>query len=151
MRWLLTLALLGMGQSTLAESPVDVYEFPNAEMEARYRALIDEFRCPRCLNTNLAGSDAPIAEDLRAAVHRLLVQAGWSDAEIRDYLRARYGDFVLYDPPVSPATWLLWGGPGLLAGIGLLVLLRRLRYQRAPRLDASERARLKQLLESRTD
>ena len=115
-------------------SPVDVYEFPDAQAEARYRALIAEFRCPKCLNTNLAGSDAPIAQDLRAAVHRLVVREGLSDAEVRDYLQARYGDFVLYDPPLKAATLVLWGAPVLfvLAGLGLIAW--RLLHQRSAHL-----------------
>ena len=81
-----------------------------ATQEARYRALTEEFRCPKCLNTNLAGSDAPIAADLRATVHRLILE-GATDQAIRDYLQARYGDFVLYDPPVRRDTLLLWIAP----------------------------------------
>ncbi|MYH17458.1 MAG: cytochrome c-type biogenesis protein CcmH [Gammaproteobacteria bacterium] len=128
-------------------SPVDVYEFPDAEAEARFRALIAEFRCPKCLNTNLAGSDAPIAQDLRAAVHRLVVREGLSDAEVRDYLQARYGDFVLYDPPLKAATLVLWGAPVLfvLAGLGLIAW--RLQHQRSAHLSDADQARLASFLD----
>ncbi len=128
-------------------SPVDVYEFPDAKAEARFRALIAEFRCPKCLNTNLAGSDAPIAQDLRAAVHRLVVREGLSDEEVRDYLQARYGDFVLYDPPLKAATLLLWGGPILfvLAGLGLIAW--RLMHQRSAQLSDADQARLAKILD----
>ncbi|MCY4212772.1 MAG: cytochrome c-type biogenesis protein CcmH [Gammaproteobacteria bacterium] len=128
-------------------SPVDVHEFPDVRTEARFRALIAEFRCPKCLNTNLAGSDAPIAQDLRAAVHRLVVREGFSDAQVRDYLQARYGDFVLYDPPLKAATLLLWGGPLLfvLAGLGLIAW--RLRHQRSAQLSNADQARLAKILD----
>jgi cytochrome c-type biogenesis protein CcmH len=129
-----------------AASPVDVYEFADAEQEERYRALLDEFRCPKCLNTNLSGSDAPIAQDLRRTVHRLLVREGMSDAEIRGFLQERYGDFVLYDPPFKPATWILWIGPVVFGIAGLLVLLRLLRQPAPEPLDAEESARLEEIL-----
>ena len=141
------LALLLWPLSAWSVSPVDVHEFPDAETEARYQALIAEFRCPKCLNTNLAGSDAPIAQDLRAAVHRLVVREGLSDAAVRDYLQARYGDFVLYDPPLKTATLLLWGGPVLfvLAGLGLIAW--RLQHQRSAHLSDADQVRLARILD----
>ncbi len=106
--------------------------------------MTEEFRCPKCLNTNLAGSDAPIAADLRSTVHRLILE-GATDQGIRDYLQARYGDFVLYDPPVRRGTLLLWVAPALLLAIGLamvVVLARRRRGVSEP-LNDVERARLR--------
>ena len=141
--WLLCL-LWGAGH---AASPIDIYEFPNAELEARYRALASEFRCPKCLNVNLSGSDAPIAQDLRAAVWRLVVQEGRTDEEVRAFMQARYGDFVLYDPPVRPDTWLLWGGPALFALLGLGLIGYRLRNQRAAALSDADQARLRTILD----
>ena len=132
----------------IAATPVDIYEFESPAQEARYRALIDEFRCPKCLNTNLSGSDAPIAQDLRRTVHRLLVAEGKSDDEIRDFLQQRYGDFVLYNPPLRPGTLILWGAPLLFAVIGLLVLWRVLRQSnRAVQLSADEQARIAAIVE----
>ncbi|CAN0599323.1 unnamed protein product, partial [Laminaria digitata] len=126
-----------------AASSIDVYDFPSTEVEDRYRALIQEFRCPKCLNTNIAGSDAPIAQDLRTTVYRLLVVEGFSDDEIRDYLHERYGDFVLYDPPLSYRTVWLWFAPGffLLLGVFLLWRVRRSSSAAAPLAD-DERQRL---------
>ena len=141
------LALLLWPLSAWCVSPVDVYEFPDVETEARYQALIAEFRCPKCLNTNLAGSDAPIAQDLRAAVHRLVVREGLSDAAVRDYLQARYGDFVLYDPPLKTATLLLWGGPVLFVLAGLGLVSWRLRHQRSAQLSDADQARLAKILD----
>lgn len=130
-----------------AAGPVDVYAFETPEEEARYRGLIDEFRCPKCLNTNLSGSDAPIAKDLRRTVHRLLTQDRLTDQQIRDYLRERYGDFVLYDPPFRPGTWVLWLAPLFFVIIGGLVLWRLLRQPAAEPLSDQESARLQSILE----
>ncbi len=93
------------------------------------RHLEEELRCLVCQNQTLADSNAPLAEDLRREV-RELAQQGKNDAEIKQYLVARYGDFVLYKPPVKPTTWLLWFGPfAFLVGGALvwLVVLRRRR------------------------
>ncbi|MEC8060686.1 MAG: cytochrome c-type biogenesis protein, partial [Pseudomonadota bacterium] len=90
--------LLGLASVAHGASTVDVLAFESEQQQRRYKALIDEFRCPKCLNTNLSGSDAPIAQDLRRSVYRL-VQEGRSDQQIRDFLQQRYGDFVLYKPP----------------------------------------------------
>ena len=92
-------------------------------------ALIDELRCPKCLNTNLSGSDSPISADLRRTVARM-VREGRSDEEIRSYLLERYGDFILYRPRVTPATWLLWFGPAVLLLVGAVVIVLMVRRQR---------------------
>jgi cytochrome c-type biogenesis protein CcmH len=130
-----------------AASVVDVYDFPSAEHEARYRVLIAELRCPKCLNTNLAGSDAPIAQDLRRTVHRLVTVEEMTNPEIRAFLQARYGDFVLYSPPFRPDTWLLWLGPLVFLLAGVIVLLRLLRQPPADPLSADESAQLRTLLD----
>ena len=149
LRVLCLMALLTAMQSW-AVSPVDVYTFDSPEQQQRYKGLIAEFRCPKCLNTNIAGSDAPIAQDLRRTVHRLVVQEGYSDQEVRDFLQARYGDFVLYNPPFNSRTLLIWLVPLGLAIVGMLVLfglLRRARQQQAVNLDESQRQRVRALLE----
>ncbi len=145
--WIRALALLLWCLPAWGVSPVDVYEFPDVETEARFRALIAEFRCPKCLNTNLAGSDAPIAQDLRAAVHRLVVREGLSDDEVRDYLQARYGDFVLYDPPLKAATLLLWSGPVLFVLVGLGLIAWRVRHQHSAQLSDEDQSRLAKILD----
>lgn len=129
-------------------NPVDVFAFETPAQEARYRALIAEFRCPKCLNTNLLGSDAPIAQDLRRTVHRLAIAEGRSDEEVRDFLQTRYGDFVLYSPPVRPGTYLLWFGPGVLLLVSFWVLRRTVRNaaRREPSLSGDDQARLDALL-----
>ena len=139
-------ALAGGPPSALAAGQVDVFEFSSPEMEARYRALIDEFRCPKCLNTNLSGSDAPIAKDLRKTVHRLLVEEGMSDQEVRDFLQQRYGDFVLYNPPFKPGTWILWLAPVFFGLIGIIVLVRMLRKRPEVALTEADSERVEEIL-----
>ena len=114
--------------------------------------MIEEFRCPKCLNTNLAGSDAPIAKDLRRTVYRLQVEQGYSDQQIRDYLRERYGDFVLYDPPFSKQTWYIWLIPVCLGILALAVLARLLvgaRRQQPVQLSDADRDRIATLLKEK--
>jgi cytochrome c-type biogenesis protein CcmH len=101
----------------LAEDPV---------VEQRLIAISEEMRCLVCQNESLAGSRAELAQDLRREL-RTLIKQGKSDAEIREFMVSRYGDFVLYRPRVTPMTWLLWGGPFLLMAVGVIVLLSYLR------------------------
>lgn len=93
--------------STASFGAIEIYEFKSAEDEARYKALIEELRCPKCQNQNLAGSDAPIAVDLKNQTYQM-IQDGRSDAEIRQFMFDSYGDFISYKPPVRPSTWILW-------------------------------------------
>lgn len=149
MRLLLLSLLLTAG---LSHASVDVREFRNAAEETRYRALIDELRCPKCQNTNLAGSDAGLAGDLKDRVYQQ-VRDGRSDAEIRDYLIARYGDFITYKPPMRAGTFLLWWGPLLLLVIVGSVLIARARRKpvRGKPLNPEEHARLQRLLAGQPD
>ncbi len=96
-------------------------------VEARMMAISEELRCLVCQNETLAASRAELADDLRKEVRRLIREQK-TDQEIKDYLVSRYGDFVLYRPPVKPTTWLLWFGPFVLLAFGvaaLVVFLRR--------------------------
>ena len=129
---------------------------PLAEDEAvekRLIAISEELRCLVCQNESLAGSQAELANDLRREV-RTLIKAGKSDAEIKEFLVSRYGDFVLYRPPVKSTTLLLWAGPGLLLLIGLFALFRYLRRRNAAiattPLSADEARRAEALLNSGT-
>jgi cytochrome c-type biogenesis protein CcmH len=97
-------------------------------LEARLKAMSQELRCLVCQNSTLADSDAPLAEDLRREI-RGQMRAGKSDAEIVDYLVARYGDFVRYRPPVNSNTALLWFGPFLLLLAGGFMMFRVLKKQ----------------------
>ncbi len=105
-------------------------QFTSAAEETRFHALVSELRCVMCQNQSLADSNAQIAVDLRREVLDLM-REGRSDPEVRDFLVARYGEFVLYRPRVSGTTWLLWFGPLLFALGGGLVVWRLLRRSRA--------------------
>ena len=135
-------------ETVMAASQIDTFSFTDEVQERRYRALIEEFRCPKCLNTNLAGSDAPIAQDLRKVVYRLVVTQGMSDQEVRDYLHARYGDFVLYDPPFNSKTWYIWLVPVALGLLAMFVLLRLVRGARSSTtvLNAHQQERLQEIV-----
>ena len=104
----------------LAEDPV---------VEQRLIRIAEELRCLVCQNESLAGSRSDLALDLRREI-RSLIKQGKTDQEVRDFLVSRYGDFVLYRPPVKPTTWLLWGGPFVLLGGGLLGLFLFLRRRK---------------------
>jgi cytochrome c-type biogenesis protein CcmH len=110
----------------VAEDPV---------VEQRLVVIAEELRCLVCQNESLAGSRADLAMDLRREVRQLIKQ-GKSDQEIKDFLVARYGDFVLYRPPVKPTTWLLWLGPFVLLAAGLAGLIVFLRRRRTPMAEA---------------
>ena len=101
-----------------AVGAIEAQDFPSEAVKTRYYDLIAMLRCPQCLNTNLAGSDAMIAQNLRSTVLRLLVE-GKSDDEVKQFMYERYGDFILYEPRWTPKTWLLWLGPLVLALMGL--------------------------------
>lgn len=153
MKWLNALALCGLLVTGVAHAAIDTYEFNDQGSRERFTRLTKELRCPKCQNQDLADSNAPIAMDLRREIYRML-QEGQSDALIVDYLVSRYGDFVLYKPPVTTRTLILWYGPaGLLAGGALLLLLivrRRRRYDASnAELSPEERARLTALLNSK--
>lgn len=140
--------LLALASSLHGASPVDGFELADAALATRYHALIAEFRCPKCLNESLASSGAPIAADLRRTVRRLIVE-GADNAAIRTHLQARYGDFILYDPPVRPSTWALWFAPLALALIAAALLLAVGARRRAPPLSDAERAAVRRFVAER--
>jgi cytochrome c-type biogenesis protein CcmH len=109
---------------------IEDLDFASPENEARYHHLIDVMRCPMCLNANLSGSDAPIAADLRVEIYSQ-IQEGRSDEEIIEFMRARYGDFIMYKPPLKIGTVLLWFGPAVLLVLGFFVLRRLLLASRS--------------------
>jgi len=118
------------------------------EMDRRVNALANELRCLVCQNQTLADSNAPLAVDLRNQIREQLA-AGKSEGDVREFMVARYGDFVLYRPPLKASTIALWVGPFALLFLGLWVLVRRVRKPRAvqPELSEAERARAARLLE----
>lgn len=106
--------------------------FSDPVMEHRYEHLLQEIRCLQCMDENIANSDAPLAADFRRQIHAMVAE-GRSEQQIRQYMVNRYGDFVLYDPPLQASTWLLWTGPFLLLGIAILVVI--LVVRRRARMD----------------
>lgn len=129
---------------------IDVYDFETPEQEQRFRVLIEELRCPKCQNQNLAGSDAAVARDLKDRTYRLL-REGKSDVEIRQHMVERYGDFITYRPPLRAGTLLLWLGPLLLLLCVAVVLVWRVRRPAtgtAP-LSEAEQRRLRELLDDK--
>ncbi len=120
------LLLLMLGFAACSALAIDPLPFADAKEEQRFQHLVRELRCLVCQNQNLADSDAFLAKDLRAEVFELM-RSGKTDAEIKSFLTDRYGDFVLYKPPVKPGTWVLWFGPLLILAIGILIARRQLR------------------------
>ncbi|QDI03491.1 MULTISPECIES: cytochrome c-type biogenesis protein [Xanthomonas translucens group] len=127
--WLPLLALLLLAHALpAAAQAVDPLPFQDRQQELRFQRLTAQLRCLVCQNENLADSNATLARDLRHQVFAQL-QAGRSDAQIKQYMVDRYSQFVLYDPPLAPSTWLLWFGPllFLLGGATLVVATLRRR------------------------
>ncbi len=130
---------------------LESFDFSGNVEEQRYKDLLAELRCLVCQNQSLVDSDAELAHDLRLEVYELMAQ-GRDDAQIRDFLVARYGDFVLYEPPIKPSTYLLWAGPFVLLALGLMMLFRTIRQRRQlqeSEFSAEEQERLRQLLGTR--
>ena len=122
-------------------------EFEDPVQRQRYQVLIEELRCLVCQNQNLADSHAPLAQDLRTEIYTM-IEAGQSDEEIIDFLVARYGDFVLYRPPLAGYTVLLWFGPFLLLLVALVIVYRQARRKKPVDISVNEaqRAELDRLM-----
>ena len=110
--------------SASASAAIDALNFSSPQQEDDYHALTQELRCPQCQNNNIADSNAVIAVDMRGKVFELL-QEGKSKQDVVQYMVDRYGNFVTYDPPLTPVTMILWGAPILFILLGVLVLFRR--------------------------
>ena len=121
--FLATLIALSLG-SVFAKDAAPLADDPVTEQ--RLISISEEMRCLVCQNESLAGSRSDLANDLRREI-RILISEGKSDDQIRSFMVERYGDFVLYRPPVKPVTWLLWIGPFVILGIGIAGLLMYLR------------------------
>jgi cytochrome c-type biogenesis protein CcmH len=123
-------------------------EFDSPEQQEQYQNLIRELRCTVCQNQSLVDSNAGLARDLRRNIYQMTLE-GYDQAQITEFMVSRYGDFVLYRPPVQPSTYLLWFGPFLFLMVGLLtlaaVISRRRRVVADSGLTAEERARLDKL------
>lgn len=145
-----TMFLLLLVASSSALSLVEVKAFSSDELRDRFHVLVNELRCPKCQNQNLADSNSAIAADLRREIFRML-EEGKSDQEIVDFLVTRYGEFVMYRPLMKKTTLVLWLTPALLFVIGIFIVLFVRRRQSAEMSPASplgidELKRLDQLL-----
>ncbi|RYY04052.1 MAG: cytochrome c-type biogenesis protein CcmH [Gammaproteobacteria bacterium] len=148
--FLLTIALIFTSIGAFAA--IEAHEFDTDLQRQRYQSFIEEMRCPKCQNQNLAGSDSPISADLRRELYEM-IKLGKSDKEIVDFMVDRYGDFILYRPRVTPMTYVLWGAPVTLLVVGFIVLIFILRRRRqlaqveqGQGLTTTEQARLNSLL-----
>jgi cytochrome c-type biogenesis protein CcmH len=144
--FLLVLLLSGGAAAEVA----DVYDFSDRAQEQRYQNLIEELRCPKCQNQNIADSNAPISKDMRDAVYRMM-KDGASNEEIVESLVGRFGEFVRYKPELDSRTFLLWATPaiavlgGLLVVAGVVIRSRRAGLE-SPALSAEEQARVNKML-----
>lgn len=147
--WLFALMLV----VTSAWSAIETRKFDTPQQEAAYRQLINELRCLVCQNQNIADSNADLAKDLRNQTYDMLMQ-GKTKQQVVDYMVARYGDFVLFRPPLKATTVLLWAGPFLIFVIGVFVLLRFIRRKGSepvPELSRADRERAEALLTQHKD
>jgi len=141
--------LLLISAGTLSAGPMQEFVFEDAEQEEVFKRLRHEIRCLVCQNQSIGDSNAGLAKDLREEIYDML-KKGMSEQEIIDFLVQRYGDFVLYDPPMKPMTWMLWFGPLLIFFIALFYALRFVRSHLAsdgvaPVVDDADLDRLKNL------
>ena len=141
------LLLCGLLFSINLWASIDTLQFDSVAQEEQYRDLTASLRCPKCQNNSIADSNAMIAADMRQKVYELM-QQGKTKGQIVDYMVARYGHFVSYEPPLTAGTVLLWLGPGLfvLAGAGVIIARARRRDIPDAALSAEERQRLAALL-----
>ncbi|WP_408021571.1 cytochrome c-type biogenesis protein [Solemya pervernicosa gill symbiont] len=149
MRSLLTTILLLV--TLPISAAINSYEFNTPEEEQTFKELSSELRCLVCQNQNLEDSNAELAQDLRDKVYKM-VQRGDSKSQITDYMVERYGDFVLYRPPVKPSTYILWFSPLVLIAVGLFMLIRFIRRRTATAdapLSNEERERLQDILKEK--
>jgi len=145
---LFSLLFLTLSLSALPAAATDIpMEFSNPAMQQRYMTLLGKLRCLVCQNETLAVSEADLAQDLREQIFHMMSE-GKSNKQITDYLVARYGDFVLYDPPLQRSTWLLWFGPFLFLVIGLFFTVRFIQSRRTEEaeLEPRDRERVARLL-----
>lgn len=147
MKQLMT-GLLLLGWVVISQAGIFAFDFDDPKKEARFKQLSEELRCLVCQNQTLADSNSGLAMDLRKELYNQ-IQRNASDKEIKNFMVSRYGDFVLYKPPVKATTYLLWFGPFILVILALFILLRMIRKvgnQTTQTLSAEDQQRVQQLL-----
>ncbi len=125
---IITLFFLMCVSFSSISAPVETFQFDSPETEKIFHKLSEELRCLVCQNQNVAESNADLAKDLRLEIYTMLSE-GKTEDEIVDFMVQRYGDYVLYRPPLKPMTWLLWFGPIIIFTIGLIFVVRFMRSQ----------------------
>jgi cytochrome c-type biogenesis protein CcmH len=141
------LLLITLFFTSTAYAGIEAYQFDSPQKESDYNQLINELRCLVCQNQNLSGSDAALAKDLRRETYEM-VKAGKSQQQVKEFMVARYGDFVLYRPQFQFNTYLLWLGPFVLLLLVIILVFRRFRNSdEAVSADAESLQQARQLLE----
>jgi len=144
--WLSGILLLVISFNCL--SAMNLYQFDDETKKARFKTLIHELRCTVCQNQTIADSNADLAKDLRDKVYKM-IQAGKTDEEIKTFMVSRFTDFVLYNPPLKPGTYVLWLGPGvllLIAGFFLYRSIRSKNMEEQSDIDENQKQRIAKLL-----
>ncbi|CAH0540753.1 cytochrome c-type biogenesis protein [Vibrio marisflavi] len=134
---------------SVAQAAIEVYDFDNQQQEKQFQELSNTLRCPKCQNNTIADSNAGLAQDLRQKVY-VMTKEGKSKAQIVDYMVARYGNFVTYNPPFNWSTAILWIGPGFVLVFGFTVIVLRSRKAKKVTPDSTwdedKEAKLNELL-----
>lgn len=151
--YLLSLLIALLLFSSNASARFETHDFPSAQAEKDYAVLVQELRCLVCQNQNLADSNAELAQDMRLRVFKMLNE-GKSKDEIVEFMVSRYGDFVMYRPPVKSSTYLLWYGPLVfffVAGIVVVAFMRRQKAGTQTRVDEGQQKKAHSLLDDEDD
>lgn len=147
LKWMIIAIIVCFSVPVLAVT-VDSYPFNTVQEQNRFSLLTQEFRCLVCQNESLADSNAPLAQDLRQRI-ALLIKQNATDDEIKEYLVKRYGNFVLFRPPVTPLTYALWFSPIVLLGVTLFILIFLISKQKPEELlplSSAEQQKIARLL-----
>lgn len=150
---LLSMIIMMLAATSSLQARFSAYEFDSPEQEETYKKLIGELRCLVCQNQNIADSNAELAQDLKRKTYELVKQ-GKSRQEISDFMVERYGDFVLYRPPVTSTTYLLWVGPFIILALGVFILYRVVRSRKTAVVDGlskTDKDRAAKLLNTKGD
>lgn len=151
---LILLAAVAVSAPILSATAASSETVTETALDRHTRLIAEQLRCLVCQGQSVADSNSGLADDMRAIIREKLAQ-GWSDEQIREYFVARYGDYVLYQPPLETSTWVLWFGPLVLLGVGLTVLYRHLRgrvHQPPPQpLTAQDTEKARALLDVREE
>jgi cytochrome c-type biogenesis protein CcmH len=146
-KWLISCVLLLVPLSAVAEQEMLIFD--NDELRERYLVLTEQLRCTKCPNQNIAGSNAPISEDMRNKTYELL-HLGYSNDQVKDYMIDRYTEFVIYNPRLNWGTVWLWLGPALallLGAVAVIWLSRRSGLSGLGEISKDDRARIDSLLD----